>query len=448
MKYLVACEMFGVAKCNMACRYCYIPKTPVMQSIHERVVQAIRDGTWIGEVTKVSDQLEHLGIWGTEPTLVLDLVSSQMPKLIEACPNLTEFGFSTNLLQYPERIAGLAQVLDISDGRVTLDVQVSLDGPAWVTDVNRHPGATERIVQNMIWLAGEVARMGLKTPVKIHVKPTLTLDSMREMNVERIAEWFGFFDNLFDRCIAAAEGAENVWINADATPTFVVPGKYTVQDGRDAAAFWRRVCQVEAQRLPFKHVRGIYHQYVLRFLNMVRGSWELYRRPSSLTCSAGDTNAGYGLGKLHLCHRTFYMDIPEYVAEVDKQRDTWDVSDCGNTRIPIVNRFIVPVDDEMETARWQYAVRNYHDFHRFKFSYGVAMLKELAAAGQVSPVYAEPEPALLLAQFVNAAFSCPAENLMNTGSIHTAPVSVFRLLGNGLFEDILAYYADRTRIAA
>lgn len=447
---IVACELFSAAACNMACAYCYMPKTPVMRRLHARVVDELRSGQWVNSLKQVvGHRLEHLGFWGTEPTLVLDCLVPQVPSLLEAFPNLKTIGFSTNLLQRPEVICDFARALSAVTDKVKFDLQVSLDGPAWVTDVNRHAGATPAILENLKFLFEALGSGGLGIVVGMRFKPTLTIQNMRDMDDRRIEEWFSFFDGILDMYAATVRDKEHLQFAPEATPTFVVPGRYTSDDGKEAAAFFRRVWDVEQrhrrQRL-FKHLRGSLNQYVKRLHRLVRFHGDLTRHPSMMTCSAGDTNMGLGLGRVHLCHRTFMLDQPEYVASVERSLNNWDVSLFEGGRISIANKFIVDADAQRELARLWYVMRNYHDFYTLQVSYGVALLKELAAAGQVSPVYGEcDELAALLALFVATAFSCPAENLLNTGCLHFSPVSQFRLLGNGAFESVLEQYLAMER---
>lgn len=450
---IVACELFSAAACNMACAYCYIPKTSTMGKLHQRVARELGSGDWLRTLRQiVGDRLEHIGFWGTEPTLVLDLVTPQVSDILSAFPNLKTVGFSTNLLQRPEVICDLARGLSAATDKIKLDVQVSLDGPEWVTDVNRHRGATAAVTTHLKGLFAELGSGDLRISVGIRLKPTLTVEDMRHMDDQRVGEWFSFFDGILDTYAVTVRDKEHLQFNPEATPTFVVPGRYTSDDGKDAAAFFERMWRLEQrnrrQRL-FKHLRGSLNQYVKRFQRLVRYHGDLMRHPSMMTCSAGDTNMGLGLGRVHLCHRTFMLDQPEYVASVDRALGNWDVSLFEQGRISIANRFIVNADAERDPIRLWYAMRNYHDFYTLQVSYGVALLKELAAAGQVAPVYGECEElAALLALFVATAFSCPAENLLNTGCLHFSPVSLFRLLGNGAFESILEQYLAGEKAAA
>ncbi|MEW6106197.1 MAG: hypothetical protein AB1563_07525 [Bacillota bacterium] len=449
----VACELFAAATCNMACAYCYIPKTPTMGELHRRVTSELSSGRWIETLKQVvGEQLEHIGFWGTEPTLILDFVTPQVPDILGTFPNLKNVGFSTNLLQRPEVICDFARALSAHTDKVKLDVQVSLDGPEWVTDENRHPGAVAAITANLRRLFEDLGSGGPGITVAMRFKPTLTVENMRAMDDQRIGEWFSFFDGLLDMYAVTVRDKEHLQFAPEVTPTFVVPGRYTSDDGRDVAAFFERVWRLEQRhqrKRMFKYIRGSLNQYVKRFQRLVRYHGDFMRHPSMMTCSAGDTNMGLGLARVHICHRTFMLDQPEYVASVERTLGNWDVSLFEQGRISIANRFIADADAKRELARLWYVMRNYHDFYTLQVSYGVALLKELAAAGQVSPVYGECEElAALLALFVATAFSCPAENLLNTGCLHFSPVSLFRLLGNGAFESILEQYLAGERAAA
>ncbi|GAJ01924.1 unnamed protein product, partial [marine sediment metagenome] len=100
--------------------------------------------------------------------------------------------------------------------------------------------------------------------------------------------------------------------------------------------------------------------------------------------------------------------------------------------------YIVGIDDEAELARFNYVLRNYHDFWKIQVGYLKAMLGELALVGQASRAYLDNDnQGTLLALFVTSCLGCPVENILNTANVHLAPVSLLRMFGNGAFEEIL-----------
>jgi len=146
-------------------------------------------------------------------------------------------------------------------------------------------------------------------------------------------------------------------------------------------------------------------------------------------------------GAVHMCHRTYYFNKEKYIKSVmsmDKYKN-WDVSVMEEGRMREINKYyIVPYDDEFEMWRLYYVMRGYHDFWRFRVGYTVNMMRMLALAGQAEERFLKNKDyTVLFAYFINSAFSCPMENLLNTGCVHLTPVSILRYLGNGAFEWIV-----------
>lgn len=441
---IVACEILSSARCNMSCVYCYIPKTPEAVGWQQQVTDYLSSGRWIDDLSSVVGiNLEHLGLWGTEPTITLHLLIPQLGAVLKAFPGLKTIGLSSNFLQHIEKMIELARNLSMLTNKMELRIQVSLDGPEWVTDRNRCPGATKAVLANLERFWCEMDREAPGISIKMHFKPTLSIDNMRAMDGARILEWFSFFDRILDTYSGLVRDKGRLGFAPHVAPTFVLPGTYTSDDGKDAADFFKRIWEVERQS-KFKHLRGSFNDYVGRFQRLVRTQSEFLRHPSIGTCSAADTSIGLGFEHMHMCHETFMMIQPDYLKAVDRDPRVWEVSHSDAGRVSIARRYIVNAKASDAFSRFRYVMRNYHDFYTAQISYGVAMLKELAAAGQVSAVYGEREEvAALLALFVATAFSCPAENILNTGCLHFAPVSLYRLLGNGVFENVLEQYLAR-----
>jgi hypothetical protein len=66
----VAVEMFSAGWCNLQCKYCYIPKTDFLRTVHKNIIEKIKNGSLLEEISKIfGEDLESLSHWGTEPTL-------------------------------------------------------------------------------------------------------------------------------------------------------------------------------------------------------------------------------------------------------------------------------------------------------------------------------------------------------------------------------------------
>lgn len=436
-KQVVAAEVFSSGVCNMNCLYCYIPKSKEMHSLHKRIIEKMQTKEWLDSLEKIyGKKLEYLGLWGTEPTLTLKDVNIE--GAITRFPRLRNISFSTNMMTKPAFLIGFINrieraLLVESNGRmINFSPQISLDGPAFITDINRVKGAAAKIPENFFTIIKKLNTIDFKkTKITFRVKATLSLDNIRGLNKEpnKIKEYFAYFNGIEATFKHINKNKSISFVNC-CSPTLVVPGRYTSEDGKDLAIFFKELAKQESPNTYFFRLERL-----LKFAN------EIGRKPSMFSCSGGDSNLGIGIkDDIHICHRSFFFNYKEYIDSIlsSHKTDNWDVSLFEQGLLDLINdKYIVDANDNEEKSRFLYVLRNYHDFWRFKISYTIAMLKELVLAGQVDKCYNNVELATIFALFINTGLSCPMENVLNTGVIHYSPVSSFRLFGNGAFRVLL-----------
>ncbi len=424
-----AVEILTTGWCPLNCKYCYIPKTDKMKDLHVDIVKNLSADDLVDLIRRsVPGSKEVIGLWGTEPTLTMLLFSKHISRIVEAFPELKRISFSTSLILDPRIIADFAKKLD--DYGIGLDVQISLDGPPYIADVNRAPGVVEKVSKNSVRLVELLNEYGISSDVRIHWKPTLTMEniSLLVSDPSKIHDYFKFFRDLTDRLISKNR-RNNIRIENTSSPTLTVPGKYTSEDGKLLAKFFHYLAEF-----------GYPNTYVFRLLRLMTYYDEFFKF-RMFTCSGGDSNAGFDGRYVHICHRTFYLNRDEYVQSIlnmDSYRN-WDVSHLESGNLDEIRKYyIVDPQDGLEMARFQHVLRGYHDFPTMKIATTYALIKEMAAAGQVADYYRWDDAlAELLAVYLNTAMSCPMENILNTGSLHLVPISLVRLMGNGAFLTVV-----------
>jgi len=416
-----AAELLTTGWCPLNCTYCYIPKSRMMIHLHSRIRGYLQSGEFIEDLKRFyGGKLHFLGFWGTEPLLTLSDIKPHLPEIVEAFPNLEAISFSTSLLYRPLEIVDFAAAMP---RKIQLRVQISVDGPAWITDRNRRVGAAEEIPRNFETVLRELNATST-CPVEFRWKVTHSIENIRGFTPERVRGFIGYFKRLnatFDR----VNRRRDVTLRRGSfCPTIVVPGKYTANDGRAFARYLRLF-----------HAENFDTSYTYR-LRRIIDLFPDIAKTRMFTCSGGDSNAGVGFGKLHICHRTFYYDCPEYVESIVTQEryKNWDVSHFEEGTVDWVARWFITDD----VPRFRYVMRGYHDFWRFKISYTETMVQLLAKVGEANPRYlSDPGFRQLFAIFENVALSCPMENLLNTGSIHLQTLSLIRMFANGAFEELV-----------
>jgi len=415
-------EILTSAWCPLNCRYCYIPKTPYMKEMHENVKGEIRNFLEEVRLRKVP----YISFWGTEPlTTIMDIDIDSFYH-----DKLQSVSFSTSLLYHPELL--VKWIDKVRPRNLSLKVQVSLDGPSFITDRNRAKGASSKIPRNLMDIVEDLNRINLgRTRVEFTFKPTLTIENLEGLieNPTLIEEYVGYFRSIECDFKNTNRNKNVVLRYGSYSPTMMVPGKYTSTDGKIFARF-----------VKLSYEKGLKTSYHFRLRRLYDFAYELHKK-RMFTCSGGDSNFGYD-GKWHICHRSFYLNRESYVRSVlETDIENWDVSLFETGKINLVRRYITSDETGLK-----YVLRGHHDFWKLGISSVVARLKELVACNQISSTYGSDEMATRFAIFSQSCIDCPMENLLNTGSIHIVPVSLIRLFCNGAFEEIDRRVRNELRI--
>jgi len=413
MKKIESLEILTTAWCPFNCKYCYIPKTPMMSRMHNELVKNLN--CLIEEASKIN--VKHVGFWGTEPTLTLDKINIE--KLLNI-PDLETVSFSTSMMYNPQVIRDF--ILKIAPRKIKIRIQVSLDGPNFITDKNRMKGASEKIPSNLQDLISSLQNVDLgETAVEVRFKSTLTIENLKEMNKDQslIDEYVEYFVSLENKLVALNSNKNITIARGTYCPTMMVPGKYTSTDGKIFSEFIKNCYE--------HNLKTAYHYRLRRVYDF---AYELHKK-RMFTCSGGDSNFGFD-GSFHICHRSFYLNKKEYIDSVlSSNIENWDVSHFRRGNIDLVNRYICG-----DPLRMKYVLRGHHDFWKLDISMVISKIRELLAAKQISPAYQDERLALKFAIFTQCGLDCPMESLLNCGSIHLVPVSLVRLFCNGAFEEL------------
>ena len=451
-KRLLAAEIFSSALCPLDCSYCYIPKTEAMKNLQNKIIEKIKDGSFIKGLEEFyGKNLEHLSFWGAEPTLTLDAISNLLPELCKKFPKLKSISFSTSLMTNPDIIVRFIENLEKANRPFNFKCQISLDGPDFIADTNRTKGVAKKVPENLYYITKKLNSIKLKNvKVDFHLKPTITLENIKVLNNGRIKDYFNYFEEIYQNYKKINKN-KNASFGCTSAPTLTVPGKYTSTDGKELALFFKKLRYLGRENKKNKyweHVRGgTLNNYSIRLLRIISQQNDLAVRPFQFTCSGGDSNFSLGTNNdIRICHRAFFLNNKEYLDSILAQGDidNWDVSLFQKGNITLLNeKYSINTKTKKDWARVLYVLRGYHDFTRFKNSYVVAVLKELARSKQADKIYLKNDDiAILFALFINSAMACHTENLLNTGSLHLTPVSVIRFFANGAFSEILKDYNE------
>ena len=428
---------------------CYIPKNKKLDPIHADIIEKLKTGKFMKTLKEVyGETLEHLGSWGTEPTLTLPHYIPIFDKILTDFPKLKSFSFSSNFMTNSKILVDLINKVNdnIDDREFELKFQISLDGPPEITDTNRKKGGERLILNNLHKFFKLVNEIKIKDNLVINLtwKPTWSIDNFRDFhkNPSKLWGFFHYFDEIVDLLINENKN-KKVKLMEAAIPTLVVPGKYTKDDGILYFEVMKEIYKIQHEndkRKIFKHYNGVLDSYYYRLKRLFNYERELHNKPGMFTCSGGKSNLGIDVfGDIHLCHRTFYSKYEEYNKQVVLDgKDLNEIENIKKNKIKNANdKYVVNKDNTAEIARLEYIFSSYHDYTKFKMGATITNIYELAYSGLILKKYGEYENAYLMALLINTGLSCPADNIMYSGNIHISNSSLYKMFGNGALDLIL-----------
>ena len=442
----VAVELFAASWCNLDCTYCNIPKHNTMiKDKHKKIIEEIIAVDPIIDRLDLlyGDRLEIISHWGSEPTLTLGFFKDFYEVALSKFPKLNTISMSSNFMTDPKVISNFILRDLPRDKKLKISVQMSIDGEAKVTEVNRGVGTTKQIQINIVkFISALNKEEHCPHEVRVHFKPTMSKAQYEDLLFKKnLQKHYRFFDKLFDRMVKANKFG-NVDISFNSDPTVVCPDRYTKRDGQVLAEFYERVETLRKKDL-FKHVKPSFSTYAGGFKRLMDFNDELFTKSRMFTCSAGDSQFGVS-EYIHPCHDTFYLPydgvqkaIRDDYDRINSAREV-DNLDSGRTALAKKN-LTLPLAGltQLKADKYQYLMRSFHDFTKFRLSFCVGVILAMAKCGQVSECYKDPKMATLLGLFATVRHSCPTGNAQYTGSVHLTDMAYFKLFGNGLVEKFL-----------
>jgi len=434
-------NIFFSAKCNMNCAYCYIPKTKYLNKVNEKVRESLINGSIVKNIKSFVDpeDMSTVSLWGAEPTLNSDCAEKFFSDLFKEFPMIDTVEFSTNTLLGCEYILEIVDAVDKCSYKlknpenIGVDIQISLDGPAWITDANRHPNATAKIIKVYKSLVDEfsVRKYGNLKKVNIHFKPTLTCENMREMNndLNKLVGWYKFFEELVDYRRKCKKKHGVLGYIPAPLPTIVTPGKHTSEDGKQLAQWIRNTKGVDTSQFKY-YKQPLFTQPLTKVKHFIEINQEVAGRFHELTCGGADASFALGVqNDIHPCHRNFicnsYLEYPS-----------------AKERLASRN-LVVEVGDDTNLLRLLYITRGYHDFFSARAAFITAAVKRLAMCGQADEIYLYNDDLCMLLGVALSGITCYIGSVVESTSVHLPMLSLIRLLANGAFQELLEMLLER-----
>lgn len=443
------CILYTTAVCNLNCTYCFIDKNPALQKIDQYLDDSFlkTKDYYFNFAKEMFDQqvLNEVEFWGGEPFLGLHRAYDTIDQMINYFPNLKTFMASTNFVseQFFTEFFGFLKLLGSYPTRnFQFRLQLSLDGPEYITDINRGKNVTKQIQDKFPQLIEQLQTVVAdNVSVSIHFKPTLDARAIHLLQTkEAVLDYFLFFEE-FQNIFNKLNSNKNITFRVP-IPNTACPSPHTVDDGKAFANYCHLTREIEKENVS-KH----FFKYYKKITSFAPRKNPLVQDSNKIcgVCMGHCGNGRTSLGLLpnHMvscCHNGFVDLLAEYKKNVIKNDSThMDSVTLEKSLFKGDRNTLIFHKDSKEFQLYQEKLNEFYDpKNTFKIANIASMIKLLALNGQIDSVYSSNEKAIEAAQFLLQTTSyCVRDNLGVTGSIYLYPLGLLKLMFNGAREEIL-----------
>lgn len=443
------------AECPLDCEYCYIGKNSSLGEVDQKIIDEFKNKGILNKLKEsYDDELERLGLWGSEPTLYLQYFNKDIEGILKHFTGLGSIMISSNfyLRNSAEKLVDLVKEINdnLDDRKFELDIQTSIDGPPEWTDKTRKSRdggpTTDSIIENLEYMVREISKLDLKSNfiVKSKFKSTVQMRFFRQMaeDNDKLIRYFKFFDKLWSVYGQFKEDLDSNFKSSvtSGAPTLVAPGEYTVDDGKVFAEY---IDDIKNLIIRNRKDRIIKHFNLLAGLPYMGELVDALRkdvvREQNQAFSCGASARGFSIGidnEGHICHRVYLHNQDEYFDLMLADKDKYEAGRLKKFRENLV------VDDiheePQEFLRQQYAIKGWRDFAQQRYNFNYATIKFLSKIGQADSIYREDdEMAKLASRFLMRVPLCVVESILQTGSFHLTPMQGIKLWTNGALTSLI-----------
>ncbi len=436
------CVLYDDSICNLKCRYCYIDKNPALLEIDRILADSFKNDYYFNFSKKIFNQnkLKKIEIWGGEPSLHLDRTFNTLHKMIQYYPKLYHFMFSSNMTTdcFMKQFTNLVELLNnYPERNFKLELQMSIDGPTYINDINRGNNTTKKFTETfckLISQADNLFPLEKNIDFSCFFKPTLDASSIRMLQTkEDIINYYKFFEE-YEKI---AEQVKTVKFHFNpGIPNTACPSPHTIEDGKLFANLCKLCREVEKENEEKKFFS--FYKYITPFANNCDSC-----RKEGFNCygTCGTTRTIIGLlpnEMLSGCHNGFVelaSDYKKYCNEetAKEQNSTLDFNLFLNSQHN--NRMVFPYD-KLDMYRHQMEAYYLPD-SCFEILNLVSEIQLLALNNQIDKQYLDLNKAVEGANFLGTHTAyCIRDNIGSTGSRSLVPVGLIKLLLNGAKEYI------------
>ena len=429
--------VYTCGTCNLNCHYCTIDKNPALEVIDQELAESFKGDYYFNRIKEYfprRDQLKVLETWGGEPFLHMERIHPLIHKLIDYYPyfyrmySSTNFSFSNWIEQFMNLMNCFAQY---PYRHFEYQLQLSVDGPAYINDANRGIGVTERCINNFDKLVKiiKIGQFPKNVKLIITLKGTWDTEVLHKLNSkEKLIEFFQFYeDNYIDKIRLL----KNDNIEAVCTvPNMALPAPITQEDGIIFANITRLCREIEKENLILHHFK--YYEVITPFAGFPCAECKKFIGDMAC-CGSGKQMVGFlPHNMISACHEGFTLLVDKYKEYAANRSDT-DLTVTLNKFFELQAIPMCLTDEQYIEHERRMSYIN--PSSSAQMSNATILVIALAMAKLIEPKYLLEENALFAAKYVlcNTSF-CIKANYAITGSFCTEPVGLYILLLNGALK--------------
>lgn len=433
------CVLYVTATCNLKCNYCYIDKSPILHEIDTKLEKSFEGDYYFNFMKKMFKQedLKKMEFWGGEPSYGLKRAIPTVCKAIEYYPNLDEFMFSTNVTTdtWIKDVVNFCLLFKkYPNKNFKLNIQLSLDGPEYINDLNRGEKSTEKLFNNLtnfFKILGELLEEIPNLKINGHFKPTLDSQSIKLLQTEEsIIDYYRYFEmylNLSNEYVKHPN-----WHLYLAVPNTATPAPYTKEDGQNFANLCR-ICYEISLRNKKDKIFKYFTSIIPHAIQLKPYCPNVSFRDGAKACGTGCVILGLLPNDLiSICHNGFVELLGEYKEQskknaVNNKERTIDFEMFIGTS---KQQLIYSIEDyyiHRDKMRCYY--ENKSDFSLIELT---SLITTYAKNGLIDEKYKNEQEALKASHFIfSMTASCMRDNLGVTGTLYLTQTGIIKLLLNG-----------------
>lgn len=479
-KHVRTLTFISSESCNLNCKYCEIAKDATISHHAEaiKVKESLKNGTFLTNCEKIFYdynidplQIDTFDLWGQEPTLTLDALTTQMSQLLDWFKNCRVIFFSTNGMAYPERIVDFIKTINNYmnlkniDRELHIEIQFSLDGIG--EDITARGADANIIKQNILYILHELNNYKLYHTLNVLFvfHGVLTLDIMKNGLKNGIEKhWYEIDDFINDIYL---ENKNNlVSIIPKISSAFQTPVNATQEEGKIVAKYLDKCVKLvgsfKRSSLSQTNILNLYTNPIKKRdgapetrEDIINGIFDIYNYDywqdtdseiiiSKFGCSTGDGSLKLRYdGTLLFCQNTIFSLTDEDLQ--NKYGMKYDIYKFQNKHNYNPNLLTSSKEDiEKFIDRFNAGA---HFGVPFMLSQMVNQMYLLLDSHQIDESYQNnPEKILRHASYLIRIVQCWYNQLIETGSIYNKSLGTIRFYCNGAL-DIIEKFSEEKRSA-